>query len=80
MCGFSEYTVHHWQKVSEFCVNFQELCTFFFPFKILCLIKTEFLLTKLKFNTWLTSDESEEENQLEDYLMIQHQILQTNIM
>ena len=36
--------------------------------------------TKLKFNTWLTSDESEEENQLEDYLMIQHQILQTNII
>ena len=57
-----------------------ELCTFFFPFKILWLIKTEFLLTKLKFNTWLTSDESEEENQIEDYLMIQHQILQTNIM
>ena len=36
--------------------------------------------TKLKFNTWLTSDESEEENQLEDYLLIQHQILQTNII
>ena len=40
--------------------------------------KTEFLLT-IQYSIKQTSDENREQSQLEDYILIQCQILQTNI-